>query len=228
MKQAKYSRTTFSPHQMSASLPASVLKFLEWLKKTEKRDKLYRLVAYGSKIPMSMLDEKSEAYMRLKKGSSAVGLTRKLMRMFRSLQFLQDFLQAANAKSADLVVKYLSSLKAVALMIWMLVDHVQWFEKVGYLKFEKATLQRMSNIHSKSWFFGLLFGLILNILKFKTLTAAKENDDTKLKKVKLGIAKSGLDLFIPSNRLGWLDIGEFGVGVCGTLTSLIGIHDTWP
>lgn len=37
------------------TLPPSILRFLEWLKKTEGRDKMYRLIAYGSKIPIHLL-----------------------------------------------------------------------------------------------------------------------------------------------------------------------------
>lgn len=113
------------------SLPPHILRFLDWLKKTDGRDKLYRLVAYGSKIPIHILKETGgdkELIQKLSKGASAVGLSRKLMRMFRSVQFMQDFLTSLDL--ADNTERVLSSIKAFSLFIWMLVDHAQWMAKV--------------------------------------------------------------------------------------------------
>ena len=143
------------------SLSPFALTFLEWLKKTDGRDKLYRLVAYGSKIPIHILKETGGDKVtieRLSKGAKAVGLSRKLMRMFRSLQFLQDFLQSSTLH--DPVERALTSLKSAALFVWMIVDHAQWFDKVGYITLQNE--KKLAEIHSKAWFIGLLLGAILS------------------------------------------------------------------
>jgi hypothetical protein len=191
------------------SFPTHILTFLEWLKKTDGRDKLYRLVAYGSKVPIHILKENGgdkDLIQKLSKGASAVGLSRKLMRMFRSLQFMQDFLQAFGV--ADQFEKGLSMIKAFALTIWMLVDHAQWFDKVGYIKLSDT--KKLADIHSKVWFVGLLIGAIQSGLslpswllgyKLKKLYGSgvsKDVKDFKKKEEKLflGIIKNGTDLIV--------------------------------
>jgi Peroxisomal biogenesis factor 11 (PEX11) len=62
---------------LPTSLPSEVLRFLDWLKKTDGRDKLYRLIAYGSKIPIHALTVSGgskDTIKRLSSGAKAVGL----------------------------------------------------------------------------------------------------------------------------------------------------------
>jgi hypothetical protein len=102
-----------------ATLPPQVLRFLTWLKATDGRDKLYRLVAYGSKIPIDVLKKNGgdkDTIARLTKGAKAIGLSRKMFRLFRSVQFLQDFLQSTIKK--DVIERSLSMFKALSLTIW--------------------------------------------------------------------------------------------------------------
>jgi len=73
------------------TLPPEVLQFLTWLEKTEGRDKLYRLVAYASKFLVDSLRTYSaqppvDVIARLERGASVVAMSRKLFRMFRSLE----------------------------------------------------------------------------------------------------------------------------------------------
>jgi hypothetical protein len=200
------------------SLPPPTLKFLQWLKKTDGRDKLYRLIAYGSKIPVALLkDSDPELSQKLKKGASTIGLTRKLLRMFRILNFIQDFLVVFQ-KNNDIYERLFDSLKACSLAIWMAADHTQWFGKAGYITIGNE--KRLSSIHSKAWFFGLFFGVLSSAYKLN-----KNKSEDKHKK---SLVKGMLDVWIPVARLEWLPISDLTVGVCGTLTSCIGINDTWP
>ena len=221
------------PLKLEPMLPPQILRFLDWLKQTEGRDKLYRLVAYGSKVPIHVLKTNGgdkETISRLTKGASAVGMTRKLMRMFRALAFLQDILVALES-SDSWTERILGMLKSVSLTIWMLIDHTQWAHKAGYLKLENE--KQLSIWHSKAWFFGLLFGGLLSTVKYRTLLMlpvnenAKSNADKKGKAIK-GIVKNTVDLVIPSQRLGWIPVHDGIVGACGTITSLMGIYETYP
>jgi peroxin-11B len=214
---------------LPSSLPENALRFLDWLKKTDGRDKLYRLVAYGSKIPIHLLKQNGgdkELIQKLSKGASQVGLTRKLLRMFRSVQFLQDFLSSNTIK--DPIERGLGMIKSFALFIWMIIDHAQWFHKAGYIKLNYE--KKLSEIHSKAWFVGLLFGTIQSTYKLKVLQLKEKDSNSKEKEFKLkqGIVKNSIDLVIPCARLGWLDVSDGAVGVAGTITSVIGIKDTFP
>ena len=63
------------------TLPAEVRRFLLWLEKTEGRDKLYRLVVYGSKWLVHSLQQSTAAdpdtIKRIRAGASVVATSRK-------------------------------------------------------------------------------------------------------------------------------------------------------
>jgi len=234
------------------SLPVQVQTFLKWLELTTGRDKVYRLVAYFSKYVVQVMkdnDLSPDWRDRLSKGSSAIGQTRKLIRFFRSVEYMQEFLKSLGIK--DDLERYLALSKSFSFFIWMVCDHVQWMQKAGYLKLAKETMTKVDEYHSKGWFFGLLAGLILCALKLKsaaeglqsarkTFRAAADNaasdkarkeiatHDTNKNKQMMGIIKNAIDIVIPAARLNWLPVSDGTVGLAGTVTSLIGIYDTWP
>lgn len=72
-----------------------------------------------------------------------------MMRLFRSVTFLQDFLSALPVK--DPIERLISAFKSLSLAIWMVIDHIQWAHKVGYIKLE--SIKKLDVIHSKAWFF---------------------------------------------------------------------------
>jgi len=235
------------------SLPTPVLTFLKWLELTSGRDKVYRFVAYFSKwVVQTMRENKVNPDLadRLAKGSSAIGQTRKLMRFFRSIEYVQEFLKSTAIK--DDAEKYLSLFKSFSLAVWMVADHAQWLHKAGYLKLNDH-IKKIDEVHSKAWFWGLLAGLVLCVYKLKLLMdetssvneqmriAAPENkealvknnkalqsiDEKKNKQIQ-GIVKNGIDLIIPAARLNWIPVSDGTVGLAGTATSIIGMIDTWP
>lgn len=180
-------------------------------------------------------------------------------------------------------------------------DHLQWLNKVGYIKI--GDLTKIDEYHSKGWFFGLAAGLIISAYKLKQavdenklaraqltqslsdptkvaaankqLQAGDESDTRhahthkqtsgettntsactktiaclpafsrisllprcvrcvgcpsfrKRNKQLMAILKNACDIVIPSARLGWLPVSDGTVGIAGTITSVIGIRDTWP
>lgn len=171
-----------------------------------------------------------------------------MIRFFRALEYVNEFLKALTIK--DDVEKYLSLWKAFWLAVWMGMDHIQWLQKAGYLKL--ADLKRIDEYHSKGWFFGLLAGFIIAAYKFKQavdenklaraqlsqslsdpakVAAANKSlkaGDEKRNKQMMAMVKNGVDIIIPSARLGWLPVSDGTVGIAGTITSVIGIYDSWP
>jgi len=132
----------------------------------------------------------------------------------------------------------------------MVCDHLQWLNKAGYVKL--TDVKFYDEWHSKGWFLGLLAGFLTAAYKMKK--AMDENkslrsdlnkygsdsarliettqklsvvESTKQKQV-MAMVKNGVDLIIPSARLGWLPVSDGTVGLAGTITSVIGIYDTWP
>lgn len=232
------------------SLPTPVLTFLKWLELTTGRDKVYRFVAYFSKFVVQQMKQNNispDWQERLTKGGSTIGQTRKLIRFFRSLEYLQEFLKSIQLR--DDTEKYISMFKNLSLGIWMAADHAQWLHKAGYLKLNDS-IKRIDEIHSKSWFWGLAAGILLCAYKMKLIADEQNNvqdqlrstggnvsaasnkqlaalEDKRNKQIQ-GIIKNSIDIVIPAARLNWLPVSDGTVGLAGTITSIIGMYDTWP
>lgn len=240
-----------TPSLLPSQLPTPILTFLKWQEATTGRDKVLRLVAYFSKYVVQVMknqDISPDWQKRLQSGASNIGTTRKVIRFFRAVEYVNEFLKALQIK--DDVEKYLSLWKAAWLAVWMMMDHLQWLQKAGYLKL--TDLKKIDEYHSKGWFFGLAAGFLISAYKFKqavdenkTARAALSqamNDpakiglankqlkagDEKRNKQLMGMVKNGVDIIIPCARLGWLPVSDGTVGIAGTITSVIGIVDTWP
>jgi len=228
------------------SLGKNTETFLKWLELTQGRDKLYRLVAYSTKwiVPLLMLQGvDKDVTDRLNKGASAIGLTRKLIRFFRGVEYVNEGLKSLAIK--DDVERYLSIAKNSFLCVWMICDHIQWLNKVGYLKLGET--KKIDELHSKAWLFGLMAGLVIAAYKFNLAVAELKNAESaaqqagqpidskkkqdiaiKRQKATMAIVKNSVDSVIPAQRLQWLPISDLWAGVAGTITSIIGIQDTWP
>ena len=162
-------------------------------------------------------------------------------------RYLQDAL--ASFALADPLERAASSLKGCSLSLWLLCDHIQWLTKVGCLRLQPHTLKRLDAYHSQAWFSGLLFAALLALYRLQQLVkqeqpivtaAAANNSATPVaqrqlaaiqhKKAKhiIDVVKNGTDLIIPAARLGWIDASGQTVGLAGTITSLIGIYQTYP
>jgi len=132
---------------------------------------------------------------RLASGGSNIGTTRKAIRFFRAIEYMQEFMKAFSVK--DDVERYLALFKSFWLSVWMMMDHIQWLQKVGYLKL--VSLKKIDEYHSKGWFLGLLAGFLIAAYKLKAVleenknARAQLNDPTKVasasKKLKDGDEK---------------------------------------
>lgn len=67
-----------------------------------------------------------------------------------------------------------------------------------------------------------------DVARKETLTKAVRVSEDKKNKQLMGIVKNSVDAIIPAARLGWLPVSDGTVGIAGTITSVIGIMDTWP
>lgn len=75
------------------------------------------------------------------------------------------------------------------------------------------------------------FILVYKLTKLYSEGAPPKNlKEFRAKEAKLGqgILKNTTDLIIPSARLGWINVSDGIVGLAGTITSFIGIYDTFP
>ena len=165
--------TTVSLTGPPPTLPTPILTFLKWLELTTGRDKLLRLVQYSSKFIVQTLRDlhySNDIIDRLTKGASSVGQTRKLIRFFRSLEFLNDFLKATAV--TDEFERIAAMIRAFSFCMWMLMDHVQWLHKAGYIKLDN--IKTVDTVHSQSWFYGLFVSAVICVYKLTALNTKRE------------------------------------------------------
>ena len=152
---------------------------------------------------------------------------------------------------ADPLERAASSLKGCSLAVWLLCDHIQWLSRAGYVRLQPLTLRRLDAYHSQAWFSGLLLAAVLALYRLQQLARQEQAVVTaagslnngsataqlqrqlaaiQLRKAKhiIDVVKNGTDLVIPAARLGWIDASGQTVGLAGTITSLIGIWQTYP
>ena len=162
------------------------------------------------------------------------------------LRFLQSALESVAL--TDPLERVADSLKNLSLALWLLFDHIQWLNKAQYTRLQPDTIKRIDILHSQSWFSGLLFAALLALYRLRQLVRQEQAivsavglsnatpltqrqlvalQDKKAKQI-LAVAKNTTDLIIPAARLGWVSASEQTVGLAGTITSLIGIYQTYP
>ena len=171
-------------------------------------------------------------------------------RLLRDVRYVQDAL--ASFAVADPLERTASALKGCSLALWLLCDHIQWLSRAGYVRLQPTTLKTIDAYHSQAWFSGLLFAAVLALYRLQQLVKQEQqlveaaggplhnNNATtqlqrqlaaiQLRKAKhiVDVLKNGTDLVIPAARLGWIDASQQTVGLAGTVTSLIGIWQTYP
>jgi hypothetical protein len=79
-----------------------------------------RLIAYFSKYVIQVMKQHNlspDWQKRLASGASSLGVTRKAIRFFRAVEYLQEFLKALSVK--DDVERYLALWKSFWLTVWM-------------------------------------------------------------------------------------------------------------
>ena len=176
------------------------------------RDKIYRFVQYFSKFISSCLSKlgitSRSKWFALCSSSFSNG--RKLFRLGRTLDF---FLQAINEYDAiQLGRSHLTNLlKNLALGGWLLLDSLIWFSKMKLLPNHLAENFKFFCLYL--WLFGLVFSLI---------SQANEFDLQNTKKLEAFSVTLG-NLLIPLGFLKLIPLGNFGIGLAGSLTSLIPI-----
>ncbi|KAK7480976.1 hypothetical protein BaRGS_00027791 [Batillaria attramentaria] len=219
------------------SLPRAIVKFQS---NTKARDKIFRIVQYGSRFIVWYLTRQSAGghtlTKKLQKLEAALGLSRKLFRMGNSLELAQKVLDALTLR--DPVLRQLAATAESFKTIWLLLDHALWFGKVELIKINLPAVSRWA---AWSWLIGLAASVSYNILKLS-------HQQTQLDTVKLQMETLGrydladslktemhihrlsfwrdfCDLFIPLSSLQYVNpgLGAF----CGLLSSVIGFQLEW-
>ncbi|PRP83577.1 hypothetical protein PROFUN_09126 [Planoprotostelium fungivorum] len=211
-----------------------VVRFMDT---TAGRDKIVRLLQYSSRFFGWWLVNNNRLDLAKKFSSieAHASMARKVFRLFKSIAHLQT---AAKTwmQETDTVVSLTTVIQNLSLAIWLYYDHVIWAHKLGLIQRDLAPLSRKSNTF---WLIAMLCGIakatyLIHITQQLAHTTTKADMVESLRKrqseFSLELVRNLLDLPIPVTSLSPRLAAVFPtglVGLCGTLSSLIGIHQVW-
>ncbi|KAJ3411165.1 Peroxisomal membrane protein PMP27 [Chytridiales sp. JEL 0842] len=222
---------------------------VKFLSGTVGRDRINRFVQYFTRYLIWQLQktggaEQKDTIERLSKLQANVGLTRKLMRVGRQIEFYRNAVKAMNLK--DDVVRVTSILKSVFMSLWLAMDTLQWVHLVGLYKFE--SIKTINSRSLKFWLAALVVSFIGDIHKLrlnglrvlaeqKALAASKGKDESAKKalaaltaertKLMLATVQDGMDMVLPSSGLEYIKVESGIVGLVGAVTSVMGGYTHW-
>lgn len=233
---------------------------------TQGRDRLFRLVQYGSKL-LWWLAEKykynEELIHKLKNLENTMGAARKLLRLGRSLDLLYGSLKMIHLP--DLMLRVTLTMAKLNQALYFLMDHVVWLDRVGLIAVNKDKWGRRAN---KFWLLSILLQIARDVYElwhlmslelrirshcsmqpscglpptYGTYMESPMSTSTGYlheevftifgpvsrwtlnhQDVVLDTIKNGCDLVIPMAGLGHLNASPGVVGLCGVVSSVIGI-----
>jgi len=133
---------------------------------------------------------------------------------------------------------------------YLCYDALVWANTVKFITLTKENATKYTNRASRLWLLGILSSIINGMLKANRLAnESKEFRSTKWGDKSLGdnaertaqfhsieaervvaryqFVQDLLDVWIPASVLGYVDLNDGVIGVCGTLSSLMGLRTQW-
>jgi len=179
-------KTDDAPPAVPKKPPTDVYtKFCKYLDAIKGRDKLSKIVQYGSRSAKHYLlaaDPKSEWGHRFDGLYSTTATGRKLFRMGKSLNEIETLRNLlTKGDENDPIKYYLSIVKQFAYMSYW------FFDNIGYLiraKFSRVDKKSTGLYASYGWFVGSVCGLLLALYDFQKVTAKLVNKIKQYKEAK--------------------------------------------
>ncbi|KAJ1918493.1 Peroxisomal membrane protein PMP27 [Tieghemiomyces parasiticus] len=225
--------------------------YMQFAATTMGRDKMYRFVQYFCRF-LSFYAMKygypKSVVGPLNALKSSIGLTRKLMRVGKPIDFYYGAVQAFKTTPDDLL-RLLRTGKQGFMALYMCVDSLQWIHGVNAYKFKNhASLVRLGakfwmTAIALSWLAGAyqLYtnGQRLSSLRPRLALFSDKAADTEeaqreaaaatgeRKVIVRQLVQDSLDILIPAHTLQYHGLGEGIVGLAGTITSLMGAEPQW-
>lgn len=235
---------------MSESVIETVIKLNN---QTVGRDRLIRLLQYGSKLFWWMLENvasKRELMVTLKNLEYSLGTARKLLRLGRFLDVLYSSLKTIHLN--DLALRVSITMGKINQALYLLTDHVVWLERLNLMRVDKTKWTTRSN---KFWLLSIVCFLLRDLYELRLAMAtelrARRNSREKggsassrceceesavasyvgpllscarrHPDVTTDTVKNCCDLFIPMTSLGYVNFSPGFVGLMGVISSVCGL-----
>ncbi|CAH7684485.1 peroxisomal biogenesis factor 11 [Phakopsora pachyrhizi] len=214
---------------------------------TVGRDKLYRTIQYFSRFLAWYIQnygEDKKSAVRFNNLKSALGLSRKLMRLGKPIEHLQAALKATKEVS-DPVSSVCGIGRQLSYAIYLYNDMIIWAEKIKFINVDKIRLEHINKRAAQFWFTGITLNLINGLYKHqqtqcklkrldnKSSIGDHEKEDrraqirslsSQVHAIRLQLLQDLCDILSPSSTLGFHSLNDGVIGSAGVLSSLLGLR----
>ncbi|XP_018056678.1 PREDICTED: peroxisomal membrane protein 11B [Atta colombica] len=205
--------------------------FVKLNEQTAGRDKLIRLLQYGSRAywyyAQNVHSTRYSAEI-LRSLEFTFSSFRKLLRFGRCLDSVYSALKMM--KYPDPIVRITLTMAKMANALYLLADHFIWIGRVGILRVD---LEKWNKVANKYWLLTIVMSLIRDIYEIIKILEHKKNVFKQYyilsclknhKEITMDTVKNGCDLFIPLTALGVTKCTPGTIGLLGMISSLIGLY----
>ncbi|EGO00503.1 hypothetical protein SERLA73DRAFT_181134 [Serpula lacrymans var. lacrymans S7.3] len=216
------------------------------------RDKLYRTVQYFARFLAWFLLSRGQKLQAARWNALKTHLAtgRKLMRLGKPMEHLQAALRAI--KPTPEMSEQLTTVgRQLAYFGYLTYDAVIWANSAKFINLKPATSARATRVSNRFWLAGILFSIAHGLLKAgrlaqeaKRLRASekwgeKELGDEAQRELKIMALENiradtryqftidVLDIWIPASNLGLVNVNDGFVGICGLISSVMGLRSQW-
>jgi len=211
---------------------------------TVGRDKVYRSVQYAARFlawyyARQGFSKDSVAQMSAIK--SALGTTRKVMRLGKPMEHLQAAVKAMAV--ADPILKITAIARQLGYALYLANDHLVWLNSAKIKVFAKDRLARINYNAARFWAMGIAASIISGLYKIRAIqvktkasqrpqsTPEKEADRKvqirELQKqyaaTRYQLVQDLFDFTLPMSSLGYFNFNEGVLGLAGLASSLMGL-----
>ncbi|KAI4492079.1 hypothetical protein M0802_010087 [Mischocyttarus mexicanus] len=153
------------------------------------------------------------------------------------------YLVLSTMRYPDLIVRITLTLSKIANALFLLADHIIWLGRVGIFRVD---IEKWSKVSNKYWLMNVILNLTRDVYeivkiyeqekfhsskKISTILKCKSVDQYKAllclkdhKDIVMDTIKNGCDLFIPLTALGYTKLTPGIIGICGFVSSMLGIY----
>ncbi|EDV26965.1 Peroxisomal membrane protein 11B [Trichoplax sp. H2] len=212
--------------------------YVKYAAQTAGRDKLCRVVQYGSKIAAWLLEgnpNNAKMIEVINTLSTSLAMARKVFRIGKPIDEVLNAWKCSGL--GDLLYKLTLTVSHVCRALYLFHDHLVWLAHVGVGSLDK---KKITLLASRFWLAALITALLRDIyemitLFFNPIKSRNTSGDTvktigfiptlfgRRKDLLLDFIKNECDLWIPMTRLGYSNFSSGMIGVFGVISSLIGI-----
>jgi len=220
----------------------SVAHYLRFIATTVGRDKLLRTLQYFSRFYAWYLFRTNGTpgeiapWEAIKK---QFGLIRKAMRLGKNIEHFKAAAVTADANNLDPIIKYCAVGRQLGYAGYLTLDAATFLDVAGIRK--STSTKRLQQEAYRFWMFGLLFSAVSGAYSLWNLRQQQARIDKKdgegvvaskrIEKERAAINIQFIsdlcDLTVPTSALGFANFDDGFVGLAGTVSSLIGVHNQW-